>query len=192
MFCLPGYIPTYVYIIVPIVIILLLIGCCCCVKKCCCKKSSSKRTGSEASVQYQRPVSVSLDAFVVEFMLVFFISVFLLQDQTQPSVAYARAPAPTPISYQPARPVAPAGPAPPFFTDPPVCSWRGLGILGGNLSHFPSQIRTKWQQSIIVGGYDLYMQPVVTQTLLTLSHGFLPGAGSGSGSVSAHSLTSWF
>lgn len=86
-----GYLPTYVYIIVPVLIILVLIGCCCCVKKCCCKKSSSKRTESAPAVQYQ--------------------------NRTQPSATYNAAP--TQISYQPSRPVAPAGPAPPFSTGPP-------------------------------------------------------------------------
>ncbi|XP_003970429.2 uncharacterized protein [Takifugu rubripes] len=90
-----GYLPTYVYILVPILIILALIGCCCCVRKCCCKKSSSK--GNESAPAAQQ------------------------QDRAQPSVTYSVAPATPVYSYQPVRPVAPSQPAA-FSTGPSMAA----------------------------------------------------------------------
>lgn len=69
LFCRPEYLPTYVYIIVPVSIILALICCCCCVKKCCCKRSSSKRNESAPAVQHQ--VSFPSGVFVWRYELVF-------------------------------------------------------------------------------------------------------------------------
>lgn len=130
MLCFSVPLPTYVYIVVPVVIILALIGCCCCVKKCCCKKCCSK--GSEPALAVQHQVSISSSGLDLHAGAGIFISIFPLQDRTQPSVTYSVEPAARPPTYQPVRPVAPAAYSPGHS----VGFLWALGMTEATLCHF--------------------------------------------------------